>query len=377
MNNASKKRGRGRPKTTKLDKLQTKVWRHQLSRLAFDTRDKWLWYQIDNYEYVKKQKQAGLPIDEENLRYSWSKWSSYRNGINSPDLHAGESSVEKAAKYYPGSDLIYRSDIWGILRGQNLSADKAKSALLNLDPLISLFVCQVISSPRCNAQEILLSQLSEVPTFETLQAIILMLAWADADRNAVFWNNICALYRQMLPEFILDGDIPYCDELFSAIDEIAKARYFIGGIAPKDMPHSWEEELPRFRACLIDHYTACLKWHGAFLLLPKDVFTDEIRYELAKFMVDVVWESDEAKFNAKELWRPLGEFCFKILRSSSSQDKHEDEIRAMALKELQDYFRTIKKRERSYAPPFRLSQDDQEPLLLPAIYQTNGLAFIH
>lgn len=378
MNDASKKRGRGRPKTTKLDKLRTRVWRHRLSLHAFDTRDKWLWYQIDNYEYVKKQKQAGLPIDEEKLRFSWSKWSSYRNAINTPEPHAGKSSVEEAAKYYPSSELIYRSNIWGILGGQNITADEARSSLLMLDPVISHFVLNAISDPRGGTQEILLSQLSEIPTFETFQAIILMLAWADDDRNTVFWNNICELYRLMLPEFILDGDIPYCEELFLAVDEIAKMRHFLGGILPEDISQCWEDELPRYRTRLVEHYAACLKWHDAFLLLPEDVFTDKAKYELATFMVDIVWENDETKFNAKELWRPLGEFCFKILRGYYDvQDKHEDEIRAMALKELRDYFRTLESDKRSCDTPFRFRQEDQEPLMQPAINQSIGLGFIH
>jgi len=36
----------------------------------------------------------------------------------------------------------------------------------------------------------------------TLQAIVLLMAWADKLMNVEFWNSCCDLYRHLLPELI-------------------------------------------------------------------------------------------------------------------------------------------------------------------------------
>jgi hypothetical protein len=84
-----------------------------------------------------------------------------------------------------------------------------------------------------------------VPTFDTLRAIILMLAWADDLGHPDLWNCICGFYRHMIPEFIGNGDIPFHAEFFDAVDQIARTHNFTSINHRVDVFEPWAEQLPR------------------------------------------------------------------------------------------------------------------------------------
>ena len=81
--------------------------------------------------------------------------------------------------------------------------------------------------------------LEEFPSFQMLQSIILMLALANEQGHTNQWDDVCLFYRDMLPNFIEYGSIPYYRDMFSAIDTYAQYRYYLAVNHRLDVSIPW------------------------------------------------------------------------------------------------------------------------------------------
>ena len=67
--------------------------------------------------------------------------------------------------------------------------------------------------------ETALDYLLRYSAFETLEAIVFMLAWCDEIGDEIAWTTICGRYRKALPNMLFEGIPEHHHPLLDAIDD--------------------------------------------------------------------------------------------------------------------------------------------------------------
>ena len=137
--------------------------------------------------------------------------------------------------------------MWRVLEGGHLSVAGAKCALTLLgEPIPTIFGGGGLTGQEGSRPiDDVFCELEQFPVFESLAAVIIMLALADDIQNIDLWNNFCRFYRHMIPSFIDRGQIPFHEEIFDVVDLFARERVFVHLDDREDRLVSWRDELPR------------------------------------------------------------------------------------------------------------------------------------
>ncbi|AWW74443.1 hypothetical protein CD351_08395 [Erythrobacter sp. KY5] len=190
----------------------------------------------------------------------------YAKGERVPDFSKPRGFPAKVEKLYPRAREVRTSPIWRVLKGESIKRSQFLEAIKKLSVETSTIVIGggFGRARSQNEDDWTLTkkfdQLRGFPTFDTLQAIILMIGEAefliDEDRR----NRICEFYREMIPDFIFHGSIPCQEELFDAIDEIAWVRERPKGNLVKHRFRSWRRELPRVEELRKEEEGTVVKW---------------------------------------------------------------------------------------------------------------------
>ena len=321
------------PSKTKIDKIRTRVWFYLLSQSVGGQTPYWFWRYIG----------------EEGERTTIER---YKSGARNANKYKGKDPVENFAKYFPGTDKIYHSIIWKILKTDHVTRDEIVNEISILDnKIVRQFLDDgwFLKAPDGSVLiEDLYLQFKNLPNFSTLQAIILLLGLAENSQDRSFWNSTCELYREMLPEFILSEDIPFKAELFGAIDDIARTYdiAYVNKNKQNDLT-SWTDKLPEFKNLLVEHYMAGIRLHDELFILAKKLSDNEIR-GIAELMVELIWDIKKLKLNAFNLWIPLGSFFIDELKNFRAQKSINDEdMKITALSAINKYLKEQKKLNKS------------------------------
>ena len=299
------------PDLVKTNRLRTKVWFYYLSERAGHKTPYWFWEKFDRGS-------------------SRSKWERYARGVHSARNRNGKHAVKLMSVHFPGSEKIFDSGIWEVLAGNSISDKRGTSDLMELrDVITGIAVGGGYWKNREPGDKIhiedMMSQLKGVPEFDSLQAIILKMGMADNARNVNYWNGLCDLYNEMLPEFILDEEIPFRFELFELIDIVARRYEYREATHMFRSKQNWRDQLPRYKSLLKDIYSAGIRNHDRFMLVPDSAFPKKERERMVNYMIDIVWNDEDLKFRASELWKPLGEFYYEGLSGQVSNAGHSEE----------------------------------------------------
>jgi hypothetical protein len=210
-----------------------------------------MWYQtLENRFLDGKPDDVSIAVDG-HPDYS-GKWRRYRDGTNLPKKYGNSNPIPDAERVWPGSSEIWVSPTWQVLKGERINAQTAIDGIYKLGGtmrttiLAGGFKNWPISGDSDNGVEELFELLAKFPTFELLQALILMLPWADDIRNPKLWDRICDFYRFIIPDLLDRAKIPCHEDYLTAVDKIACVREFTSANEYRDIPKSWKEELPRF-----------------------------------------------------------------------------------------------------------------------------------
>jgi len=284
----------GRPIRHPVDSLRTKVWFEQTSQAFSDKTAYWFWVNIDN-------KSGSL-----------SKWNKYRTGERIPQ--SGQNSVELVAQHIPGTDVIFKALFWSILKGNNHDTDEIIEELHSLGGNFSILPKVVLTggilTEPANRNLSLLEMFAQLALFSrndiyTLQAIVLLMAWADKLMNVEFWNSCCDLYRHLLPELIMDMDAPFKDEIFDRVDGYALKRNFPAVNRREDIFKSWTEELPRFQKLLSEYYLEQLKIQSRYAVIPRDFPFREVSQKLSANLTELICLNADLTMKGKALWEDI------------------------------------------------------------------------
>jgi len=284
----------GRPIRHPIDSLRTKVWFGQASHACNDQTAYWFWKNIDN--------NSG----------SLSKWNKYRTGERIPQ--SGQNSVDLVAQHIPGTDVIFKALFWSILKGNNHDTDEIIEELHSLGGNFSILPKVIlaggIARNPANENLSLLEMFAQLALFSrndiyTLQAIVLLMAWADKLMNVEFWNSCCDLYRHLLPELIMDMDAPFKDEIFDRVDGYALKRNFPAVNRREDIFKSWTEELPRFQKLLSEYYLEQLKIQSRYAVIPRDFPFREVSQKLSANLTELICLNADLTMKGKALWEDI------------------------------------------------------------------------
>jgi hypothetical protein len=202
----------GRNKRHPVDKTRTKVWFAEASR-AFDG--------MTAYEFWKKfDKKTG----------SLTKWSNYQSGKSVPKHLDGTGAVPMLVKEKPGTDAIFNALFWRVLKRDWPSETELIKEFRSLGGQFSVLPKLMLDGGFRDNKDVngnipladVFDQLKEYcdGDFYSLQAVVLLLVWAK-DAHSDYWDMCCDLYRELLPNFILEMDTPFKDEIFDHTDKLA------------------------------------------------------------------------------------------------------------------------------------------------------------
>ena len=204
----------GRPGKDPVTRVMGMVWYDRAARAAGFVSPSWF------AKHVDKEVEAVFI------------WRRYRSGERSPNTALSKSRIQKVEKLVPGSSSVFSLPFWRVLKREQLSLEEIICSIDAWgDPTRTILLAggyEKIGFPGeyPRSYEEVLSQLKEFPTFETLQAIVLLLAWADAIRGPALWNSTCDFYRYMIPHFIIRAHVPCHEDLFDVVDDFARIREY-------------------------------------------------------------------------------------------------------------------------------------------------------
>lgn len=249
----------GRPKKNPIDFLQTKVWYFFLARWVIRTDD-YLYNSSARFKDPPAWRARNLGfasaycishlVDGPNAEAT--TWKRYRDGGRAIGRYGGANAVQRAANKWPSTSKIFDSLIWQLLKRAKVDSDDIVAELKTFEDHVGTiifgggFTNWGTSDEHRKTVDGVLRQLSEFPTWSTLQAIILMLGWANNLGNIELKNSICDLYRLMIPEFIRADTIPFQDEIFDAVDDVAVITTFPVASVREDKFQSWREQIPKY-----------------------------------------------------------------------------------------------------------------------------------
>jgi hypothetical protein len=189
---------------------------------------------------------------DEDKRFAYI-WRRFRSGERSPNTALSRSRIDEVEELVPGSSSVFSLPFWRVLKGEQLSLEEIVDSIDALgDPTRTILLAggyERIGFPGEYPRyyEEVLSQLKEFPTFETLQAITLLRAWADALRSPDLWNSTCDFYRYMIPHFIIRAHVPCHEDLFDVVDDFARTREYPKANLCKRRYKSWRRECRRLK----------------------------------------------------------------------------------------------------------------------------------
>ena len=229
---------RGRPKASNLHGLRTKVWFARASRACGFKSATWFYNQFD------------APAGDR------STWERYARGLRDATNYAGRNRVALVEARFPGTAAIFYSPMWDYLAGEDLSVQQVIAGISIIgDPVATIILAggfsdRVDETPR--HIDAVFDDLETFPDFDMLTALVLMLAWADKLQNVDFWNSICAFYKHMVPYLIERGDIPFYEDVFDAIDQVARVRVFARLNVREDTFEGWREQIHRYDQLVLE-----------------------------------------------------------------------------------------------------------------------------
>jgi hypothetical protein len=217
-----------RPRRKAVDFVFTKIWFEMSSRAAGGWTPYRFWQEIDDSRGDK------------------SNWERHKRGKRVPEDEAGRERVAKVEVKFPGTACILYSPALDILKGAKFSSDNVRIAIQEVgDPFKTILLEGGYQEHEGDREtEQVFQELSLFPCFKLVETIILLLAWADDLGQQEFWNYIRQFYRFMIPELVRSGNIPFHEELFDAVDQLAQIREFRSPNRREDVFQSWRETRP-------------------------------------------------------------------------------------------------------------------------------------
>lgn len=201
------------PRSHPIDFLRTKIWCHLLLRRT----------------YPRTAYKLAMVID--GGPYERTRWQNYLNGTSRAFPHNGKDSVALAEQKFPGSRQPFDSAIWHVLKGGRLTIPDCYDELAKLGPDMHFVFLSGKASTNLHSDidprtiDEIFDLLLEFPTFDALQSLILLMAMMETAEQPSFRNEVCLLYRFMIPSFIERGDIPVHGEIFDAVDAVMRYRW--------------------------------------------------------------------------------------------------------------------------------------------------------
>lgn len=300
----------GRPIRHPIDSLRTKVWFRQAAHAYCDKTAYWFWKNIDN-------KSGSL-----------SKWNKYRTGERIPqNTH---SSVDALAKHISGTDVIFKALFWSILKGNNHNIDEIVKELKGLGGNFSLLPKIIFNGgvgKKPIGRNVPLSEVfAQIACFSrndiySLQAIVLLMAWADKLMNVEFWNSCCDLYRNLLPELIMEIEVPFKDEIFDCVDAYALKRNFPAVNKRDDIFQSWTEEIPRFQKLLSEYYLEQFIIQSRYLVIPPEFPFRKVSKKLSANLAKTICSDVDLTMKGKAHWEDI---CLQLSELSPQDIKTTD-----------------------------------------------------
>jgi hypothetical protein len=229
----------------------------------------WYWT-LENRFFDGTPNDVSIAVD--GYPDSSGKWRRYKEGQSVPKKYGHSDPIANAEMVWHGTSEIWRSPTWPVLKGDRINQQAIFDGISDLGPTMKIIILgggfsnYVPSSDDETGLERLFLSLTNFPSFELLQALILMLAWADNIRNPYLWNKICEFYRFMIPDLIDCGSIPCYEDYLSAIDDIALFREFTGANSYIDNRKCWKDELPRYEQMKVEREE---QWYENLRNTPK------------------------------------------------------------------------------------------------------------
>ena len=232
---------RGRPKADPLDYLRTKVWCAMLARFLGVTSAYAVAAMVDG--------------NLDRLR----TWQRHFKGETRAFARSGIDDVKRAETKFPGTARFYNSAIWHVLRGGRLTASECHCELVRQAPDLGFdyHVDHTLSAVReaspqhglhifahARTEMEIRDLLLECPTYDGLQALIILVALAEQAQNRSLRNILCITYRGMLPELIKRRAVPFHSDMFDRVDLITRFRRKREGLFELQEVHaSWRSAL--------------------------------------------------------------------------------------------------------------------------------------
>jgi len=237
----------GRPNRDPVDSLRTRTWFDCVQQLSGGKSVFWF------------RKTFGREVGSKSSWYKWKKIGAVPN----------DRVIEIVDNEFPGSGRIFHALFWSVLKGKQptradiideLASFRSQfSALPDQTLMVEFF--ENYDDPKDPLEKVF-RHFVGVDDCEdiTFEVIILMMSWAKSDPGLTnLWNDLCELYRELLPRFMYSIELPFKDELFDAVDEFALKRVPENRISTKTVFKSWRKEIPRFELLLGQRYTQYLK----------------------------------------------------------------------------------------------------------------------
>jgi len=288
-----------------------------------------------------------------------SNWKKYKKAKSSATRVHGFHPVEAVEKDYSGTRLVFDLLIWEILKRKKVSTAEIEDEISSMGTRVftirdrktnelvhypgfkigdypedkyiveyepyGLIGRLILDDDFWNKdaddkiiQLTRFSTLKNIAGFELLQAIILMLAWADTNGDPELWNDLCDFYDSMIPNFILDEDIHIRFKLLDVVDDYARHRIKVPFREPIMPPKAWELKVPELQKFYTDYYADRLAYHHLFFTnkIPEDM-----RVWWAHLLADTVLEDERLWKSGRDLWRPAGSLFFKLVKNNTLEIK--------------------------------------------------------
>ena len=230
---------------------------------------------------------------------------------------SGQGIIHKVEQKYPGSSKIFNALFWLPLKGKRLTQEEITGELDKFrdefsyapEPMLTIDYWRTeIDRTNSSPAELFIDFIGVYDCEDiTLQAVVLMLAWADALDHHDTWNFICDAYRELLPRIIIGIEWPFKNKIFDVVDQYAQKHIFLNKVDRGDPPpRSWRNEIPRLQVLLSSQYAKLFKVKGGQHLKNSIYAKEELSDELWKILADTVTEeickTDNYFLNSKYLW---------------------------------------------------------------------------
>ncbi|ABC64267.1 MULTISPECIES: hypothetical protein [Sphingomonadales] len=195
----------------------------------------------DDAEWIK----TGLNCGKDTLRH-------YRLGERRIRSDVPNSVLDRLDGRFPGTAAMLRGPMAQILMRRELAPGGLRVAIRQLsDPYRTCLLALGYGADRSEIDpavrlETALDYLLRYSAFETLEAIVFMLAWCDEIGDEIAWTTICGRYRKALPNMLFEGIPEHHHPLLDAIDDYARTIEFRYARRVRSK-QSWRTAVPKAR----------------------------------------------------------------------------------------------------------------------------------